>query len=77
MSQNLMPKNLIDPEVAEALAALDLRLGDLSDATLPDIRERMRSIPAPTLSDAIERLDYPVPERPPVSVRAADQLDRL
>jgi acetyl esterase/lipase len=69
MSQNLMPKNLIDHEVADALAALDLRLGDLSDATLAGIRERMRSVPVPTLSDAVERLDYPVPERPPVSVR--------
>lgn len=64
-----MPKNLIDPEVAEALAALDLRLGDLSDATLAGIRERMRSVPIPTLSDAVERLDYSVPERPSVSVR--------
>lgn len=69
MSQKLIPKNMIDPEVAEALAALDLRLGDLSDATLAGIRERMRSVPVPTLSDAVERLDYPVPERPPVSVR--------
>ncbi|NBT79996.1 MAG: alpha/beta hydrolase, partial [Betaproteobacteria bacterium] len=64
-----MPFSLIDPEVSEALAALDLRLGDLSDATLAGIRERMRSVPIPTLSDAVERIDYPVPERPGVSVR--------
>lgn len=69
MSNNARSHNLIDREVGEALAALDLRLGDLSDVTLPDIRARMRSIPAPPLSDAVERLDYAVPARPPVSVR--------
>jgi acetyl esterase/lipase len=74
LSQNLIPNklmsnDLMDPEVAEALATLDLRLGDLSDSTLASVRERMRSIPVPILSDAVERLDYAVLERPPVSVR--------
>lgn len=60
---------LIDPEVAAALAALDLRLGELSDANLAGIRARMAAMPAPPLSDAVGRTDYPVPARPHVTVR--------
>lgn len=69
MSTVLDVQPLIDPEVAQALLALDLRLGDLSDDRLQSIRDRMRSIPMPPLSDAVARRDYALPKRPPVSVR--------
>ena len=69
MSSKVDVMTLIDPEVAEALVALDLRLGELSDERLHSIRERLGAVPLPALSDAVERRDYPVPERPPVSVR--------
>jgi len=68
-SPPLDTQSLIDAEVAEALQALDLRLGELNDAQLPTVRERMRSVPMPSLSDAVDRCDYAVPERPPVTVR--------
>jgi acetyl esterase/lipase len=69
MSSKVDVMTLIDPEVAEALVALDLRLGELSDERLHSIRERLGAVPLPALSDAVERRDYAVPERPPVSVR--------
>ena len=69
MSNQLDVMTLIDPEVAEALVALDLRLGELSNERLQSIRERLGAVPLPALSDAVERRDHAVPERPPLSVR--------
>ena len=69
MSNKLDVLTLIDPEVAEALVALDLRLGELSNERLQSIRDRLSAVPLPALSDAVERRDHAVPERPPVSVR--------
>lgn len=69
MSSTLDVMPLVDAQVAAALAALDLRLGELSDATLPAIRARRAAQPVPLLSDAVERRDYAVPARAPVSVR--------
>lgn len=69
MATPLDVMTLIDPEVAAALVALDLRLGDLCDAQLHSIRARLGAVPMPPLSETVERRDYAVPERPPVSVR--------
>ena len=69
MSKQFDVTPLIDPEVATALRALDLRLDELSDARLAGIRERLGAVPLPALSDAVERRDHAVPERPGVSVR--------
>ena len=69
MTSKIDVMTLIDPQVAEALVALDLRLGELSDQGLHSIRERLAAVPLPALSDAVERRDHAVPERPPVSVR--------
>ena len=60
---------LIDSEVAAALSALDLRLGELSDAQLPAIRARLGAVPLPPLSAAVARNDHVVAARPQVSVR--------
>jgi acetyl esterase/lipase len=69
MTSKIDVMTLIDPEVAEALAALGVRFGELSDATLPSICQQRDAAPMPPLSDAVERRDYAVPERAPVSVR--------
>ena len=69
MTNKLDVMTLIDPEVAAALAALDMRFGELSDASLRGIREHRDAAPMPPLSDGVERINHAVPERPPVSVR--------
>ena len=69
MTSKIDVMTLIDPEVAAALVALDLRLGELSDRDLHSIRARLAAVPLPALSDMVARRDYAVPERPPVSVR--------
>ena len=69
MTSKIDVMTLIDPEVAAALVALDLRLGELSDRDLHSIRARLAAVPLPALSDTVARRDYAVPERPPVSVR--------
>lgn len=69
MRQPLDIAPLIDPEVAAALIPLDLRLGELSDATLVAIRTRLGAVPLPVLSDQVVRTNHAVAERPPVSVR--------
>ena len=61
--------SLIDPEVEQALIALDLRLGELSDTNLAGIRARLGAAPLPPLSDALTRTDHVVPARPHVRVR--------
>ncbi len=69
MTNTVDVMTLIDAEVAEALAALGVRFGELSDATLGSIRAQRDATPLPPLSDAVERRNYAVAERPPVSVR--------
>ena len=69
MTTPLDVMTLIDPEVAAALEVLDLRLGELCDARLHSIRERLGAVSMPPLSDTVERRDHAVPERSPVSVR--------
>jgi acetyl esterase/lipase len=55
---------LLDPEIAAALAAFPLDLGQLSDETLAAIRQGMGAAPAPELSGAVERADHRVPGAP-------------
>ena len=69
MTSTVDVMTLIDPEVAAALAALGMRLGELSDATLQSIRAQRDAAPLPPLSDVVDRRDHAVSERPPVSVR--------
>ena len=60
---------LLDPEIAEVLAAFPLDLGTLTNESLPAIRAGMGSIPGPPLSDKVTRVDYDIPGREGVSVR--------
>jgi acetyl esterase/lipase len=53
--------SMVDPEIAEVLAQSPLDLSILSDEALPAIREGMLSMPAPELSDGVERQDHEVP----------------
>lgn len=69
MTTTLDVTPLVDPEVATALAALGMRLGELSDETLAGIRAARAAQPLPALSDAVTRRDHALPARPAVSVR--------
>jgi len=60
---------LLDPEIMQALAPLNLRFDRLSLQTLPRVREALAALPAPPVSDQVTRVDHAVPERPPVTVR--------
>lgn len=60
---------LLDPEIAQALAGLNLSFDTLSRETLPQVREAMLALPSPPLSDLVARVDHALPDRPPVSVR--------
>lgn len=64
---------LIDPDVAEALAALPVDLGallgSLTDDAVAGVRELMAQMPVPELSDAVERTDHVVDESTGVVVR--------
>ncbi|MBT6278404.1 MAG: alpha/beta hydrolase fold domain-containing protein, partial [Chromatiales bacterium] len=69
MSTSVDVQRLLDPEIASVLAKLDLSNNTLSAKTLPLIRAaRAAAAPAP-LSDAVQRTDHPVPDRPSASVR--------
>lgn len=69
MTMPVKISELLDPEIAAALAALDLGFASLSDDTLPAVRKAMAAVPPPVLSDAVERVDHVVPGRKPVAVR--------
>lgn len=64
---------LIDPDVAEALAALPVDLGallgSLTDDSVAGVRDLMAQMPVPELSDAVERTDHVVDESTGVVVR--------
>lgn len=64
---------LVDPDVVAAFAELPVDigalLGGLTDEALPGVRELFAQMPAPELSDAVERTDHVVDETTGVSVR--------
>jgi len=62
---------LLDAEIMAALSGLKLGLETLSDATLEKVRRQRAALPQPELSAEVERVDHPVPGRPPVSVRVS------
>jgi acetyl esterase/lipase len=66
---------LLDPEIAAALAALDLGFAALSDDTLPAVRQAMASAPPPTLSDAVSRSDHVVPGDKPLALRVHREIN--
>ena len=72
VSRDLDIRPLIDPEVAECLAALPVDLGQLfstmTDHDIVAVRELMAAMPQPPLSDDVERTDY-VDSATGVSVR--------
>jgi len=67
--------NLLDPEIAAALAVLDLGFATLSDDTLPQVRRAMAAVPPPVLSDAVDRCDHVVSSRDPLVVRVHREKD--
>lgn len=70
---------VIDPEIAKVLEQFPLDLGALSNETLPLIRAGMGGMPAPELSEAVERRDHHVPGaegEPPIPVRVHRPRDR-
>ncbi len=69
MSTPLDITPLLDPEIMQALAPLNLRFGKLSHDSLPKVRASMAALPPPPLSGRVSITDHPVPARPPVSVR--------
>jgi hypothetical protein len=56
-------KPLLDPEIAEALSALTLELGSLSEENLPIIRKGMAALPAVPLSGTVECIEHVLPDR--------------
>ena len=64
---------LIDPEIAAALAALPIDLGQmfsgLTTESVVAIRAAMSAGPTPALSDRVERVDHHVPDTEGVVVR--------
>lgn len=69
MTARVKISQLLDPEIAAALAALDLGFATLSDDTLPAVRKAMAAVSPPALSDAVARRDHVVPGPRPVVVR--------
>lgn len=65
-------ERLLDPELAEGLAAFPLDLGSLSAEMLPPIRGGLAAVGeamAASLSDGVTRTDHPVPGHDGVVVR--------
>lgn len=60
---------LLDAEIAEVLAGVELGFDTLSSKTLADVRAVWAELPKPELSDDVARTDHTIPERPHVSVR--------
>lgn len=75
MTAPLDISELLDPEIAAALAGLDLGFATLSDATLPAVREAMAAVPPPVLSDAVRRSDHAVGGRKPLALRVHRETD--
>ncbi len=69
MNHSLDINALLDPEIAQALRALPLNFATLSRSTLPEVRAARAAVSPPTLSDLVTRVDYAVPDRPPLRVR--------
>ena len=60
---------LLDPEIAEALAALKLDSATISNETLAQIRTRRAAQPFAPVSECVERNGHKIPDRPAVNVR--------
>jgi acetyl esterase/lipase len=69
MTTPLDISSLLDPEIIQALAGLNLRFDTLSMETLPRIRKGMAALPPVPVSNSVKRADHDVPARPGVSVR--------
>jgi acetyl esterase/lipase len=69
MNQILDVNSLLDPEIAQALADLNLRFDTLSARTLPKIRKALAGLPPLPVSDAVSRINYDVAGRSAVNVR--------
>ncbi len=69
MTAILNVKPLLDPEIADALSAVNLQLDSLSKESLPQIRKRMAALPAVPLSGKVECIEHVLTERDHVSVR--------
>jgi acetyl esterase/lipase len=61
--------SLLDPEIAQQLAQMDMPTQSLSAQTLPKIRALRAALPPAPVSDAVSRTDYAIPEREHASVR--------
>lgn len=69
MSATLDISPLLDLEVMQALAPLNLPYARLSVETLPEVRAALAAIPPIPVSDAVSRDDHLVPGHEPVRVR--------
>lgn len=69
MTEPVDVRSLLDPEIAEVLAGLAIDLSQLSDHTLPSVREAMASLPPMELSDSVTRKEFDIPRRFGASVR--------
>jgi acetyl esterase/lipase len=73
VSRDLDIRPMIDPEVAECLAALPVDLGALfstvTDEAIVGVRELIAAMPEPPLSDEVERTDHVVEPETGVGVR--------
>jgi len=67
--------SLLDPEIASALAELNLKFDTLSHKTLPRIRKGLAALPPLPVSDDVSRVDHVIPTRTEVSVRAHRPVD--
>ena len=65
----LKVQKMLDPEIASALAELNLKFDTLSKETLPQIRENLAAMPPLALSDDVSRRSHMIPERGDVNVR--------
>jgi acetyl esterase/lipase len=70
MTEELDVSLLLDSEIANVLADLNLKFDTLSHQTLPRIRKGLARLPPMPVSDKVVRLDHKIPERDGVSVRA-------